>query len=252
MAVTADAVRTQNRDVPFLSVAPFSAAAVRGYVASIEGYLWRKNDGVAPGLRERLGTIKADGAFRHFLGQRENDDTAWVPSNLDDAQVMPLRTRLLQLDHIALDIKSAAGQTYLCTPVTVNVPKDLTRTTQDDRALLSEVIGLFKDSSCADGEADTQTVANLPAPQKTYRIDREKLSAAPAPRYWTYRLQKGGETNGGILMETGVDFVIADLRAAFLSSLQSVALKAQGQPGIATGHYVRCSAPDWLRRIVAA
>lgn len=252
MVVAADAVKIQRRTVPFLTVAPFTAASVRGYVASIEGYLWGKNDGASPALRVRLDAVKTHPGFVHWLAQRETHATAWAACNLDDALVMPLRTCLLQLDHIALDIKTAAGNPYLCTPITANVARDLTRTSQAHRDMLDDVIDLFAASSCADGEAPIQTVAHLPPPNTTFRIDRENLSAAPAPRYWTFRLQNGAATNGGILMETGVNFRIDDLRAAWRSSLASVAIAAQGQPGVATGHYVRCSAPAWLRQIVAA
>jgi hypothetical protein len=92
----------------------------------------------------------------------------------------------------------------------------------------------------------------LLAPQTTFRIDRENVSALPAPRYWTYRLQNGTAVNGGILMETGITFRLADVLLAFTSSNQSVALAAQGQPNVATGFYVQLSAPEWLRRIATA
>jgi hypothetical protein len=160
--------------------------------------------------------------------------------------------QLQQLDHIALDIKEAALHAYLCTPVLANVPKQLTKTNAADRALLDDVISSFSETSCAVNQAAIQTVAHLPAPQTTYRIDRENLSAAPAPRYWTYRLQIGGNVNGGILMETGISFKLADLKDAFTASNRSVPLLTQGQPALGTGHYVRVSAPDWLREIVAA
>jgi hypothetical protein len=137
-------------------------------------------------------------------------------------------------------------------PATDNVPKNLTRTTANDRDLLDDVILLFQENSCAANEAAIQTVAHLPPPNATYRIDRENVSAAPAPRYWTYRLQIGGDVNGGILMEADVVFRLADVRSALTNSNRSVALRAAREPNIAGGNYVRLSAPAWLRGIMAA
>ena len=263
MPLASPAVKVQFNIVPFLTAdngvafgsnvasGAVSAADVRGYIASIEGYLWRKADGASAGLRVRLDAVKADGGLKHWLGQRDTPATAYAPlpmGALGPGVLGPLRT----LDHIALDLKDAAGHTYHCAPIPANVAKLLDKVSGAERQLLQDTVALFTVTSCANGEAPIQTVCHLPPPQSTYRIDREQLSAAPAPRYWTYRLQKGGEANAGIELETGVDFVLADIRQAFNHSLASVPLKAQGQVAQAQGSYRRLSAPAWLRAILAA
>ncbi|HEU0301212.1 MAG TPA: hypothetical protein VFR37_17235 [Longimicrobium sp.] len=246
------AVKIRLSNVDFLTINPFSAANVRGYIASIEGYLWGKTDGVSAGYRNRLDAVKNDGELKRWLGERDSGAEAWAPHNVDDGGMALVRPLLLQLDHIAFDIKNTSGDPYLCTPITANVPKQLTCTTQSVRDNLNSVINLFNENSCVANQAPIQTVVHLPPPNTTFRIDRENLSAPPAPRYWTYRLQNGGDTNGGILMEIDIDFSIDALRAVWRTSLQSVPLRIPGAPALGNGNYVRCSAPAWLRSIVTA
>lgn len=263
MSITSPAVKVQFNNVPFItadvgvnfganaSTGTVSAADVRGYIASIEGYLWRKTDGVSAGLRTRLNAVKSDGGLKFWLGQRDTTATAYLPVPVGALGVGTLGA-LRKLDHIALDLKAAAGNTYYCTPDADNVTKLLDRVSGAERALLQNAVALFNITSCAENEAPIQTVCQLAPPESTNRIDREQISGAPAPRYWTYRLQKGGEANAGILMETGIDFVLADIRQAFLDSLASVPLRVQGQVAKANGFYRRLSAPAWLRAILAA
>jgi hypothetical protein len=255
-------VKIQNNNIPFLtcpggvhfganlSTGSASAAQIRGYIASIEGYLWHKNDGVADGFRDRLQTIKDDQQLKHWLNQRDTPHTAYVPVPMTIG--LAILTQLRQLDHIALDIKEAAGHAYLCTPVTQNVARTLTRTTNSERAFLATAINRFEEDSCAPNQAPIQTVAHEDPPNTTYRIDRENLSTVGTTQYWTYRLQSGGNVHGGILMEVNVSFPIAQLQQAFTNSLQSTPVKAPNQSANANGFYVQISAPQWLRDIIAA
>lgn len=252
MSIDSPAIKIQQRSVPFLTqAAAVQPAQIRGYVNSLTGYCWGKADGATAALKARVDAVTSDHGFMTWLNARDTPTTAYAPTNTAGH---PLIALLLRLDHVAYDIKEAANRDHghLCTPVTANVAKTLTRVSAGDRDMLGDVIDLFADNSCDPGEAPIQTVASLPPPNRTYRIDRENVSAAPAPRYWTYRLQIGGAVNGGILMETGIVFDIAAVRAAFTASRDSVDLKAAGQPGTAAGHFVRLSAPQWLRDILAA
>jgi hypothetical protein len=151
MSIASPAIKIQYNNVPFLTrQATVSAADIRGYVASIDGYLWRKTDGVAAGFRARLDAIKNNQDFKFWLRDKDTDGTAYTPHNVLGNNILE---QLQQLDHIALDIKDAAHHAYLCTPILANVPKQLTKTNAADRALLDDVISSFSETSCTVNQA---------------------------------------------------------------------------------------------------
>lgn len=231
MATPAFAVKVKEKNVPFLTQGHGTTLDnVRGYIASIEGYLWGKANA---GLTNRLNAIKNDATFKNFMK---------VPNG---AAPPGLRPYLLKLDHIAYDIKDAAGNEYECTAVTANVNKALDNSNNGIRTAFDGLINTFMIRSEADSAAPIQTIVHLPPPNKTYRIDRENLSALPAPRFWTYRIQAGEQTYGGILLQSRVLFTLASVHAALSASLNS---SAPGQAGV----YVRLSAPQWLTDIINA
>jgi hypothetical protein len=131
--------------VPFLTQgATVSPAEVRGYIASIDGFLWGKVDGVSAVYRNRLLALKTDATLSQWLNANDTIATAYAHHNVvgHNAQL-----QLLRLDRLALDVKETAGHEYLCTPSTVNVPRQLTRTSVATRALLAQVIALFNENS---------------------------------------------------------------------------------------------------------
>lgn len=225
-----------------------SAAKARGYIASVEGYLWGHDQG---DWRVRMNAIKANAELKYWLGQRDTDTTAYVEHPVAGL-VLPVVQQLRRVDKLILDMKAAAGQPFRFTPVTENIARDLTRPTTAEKDRLAEVIALFDIARCLANETPVVTVCSLSPPNTTYRIDREVLNPHDGRQYWTYRLQKGSPTHGGIQMEVGVTFPVADLREAFTDSLNSVPLKAAGQSATATGFYVRVSYPTWLRQIEEA
>lgn len=233
MATPAFAVKIKEKNTPFLTQTPGRTLDnVLGYIASIEGWLWGHAD---PNLSNRLNAIKNDAQFKNFMKQ---PGTTVAPGGL-----LPFMRRL---DHIAFDIKEAAGNDYeVNAPVTANVAKVLDQSNGGIRDTFTGLIGTFMERYQGDGAAPIQTIVHLPPPNKTYRIDRENLSALPAPRYWTYRIQAGELTYGGILMQSNVTFTLAAVQGALRTSLAS---SAPGQNGI----YVRLSAPQWLTDIVNA
>jgi hypothetical protein len=231
MATPALAVKIKEKNVPFLIQGHgITLDNVRGYIASIEGWLWGKANAA---ITNRLNAIKNDGTFKNFM-----KTTVGPAPNA-------MRPFLLKLDHIAYDIKDAAGNEHECTPLAVNVPKNLHPSNNEMRNAFDGLINTFMVTSEADSAAPIQTIVHLPPPNKTYRIDRENLSALPAPRYWTYRIQAGEQTYGGILLQSRVLFTLTSVQAALRSSLASSA------PGL-VGSYVRLSAPQWLTEIVNA
>jgi hypothetical protein len=233
MATPALAVKIKEKNVPFLTQTGVfnNLDNVRGYIASIEGWLWGHANADLSG---RLNAIKGDAGFKHIMNQGGHGA---VPGGM-----IPYMRRL---DHIAYDIKDAARNEYECTAVTANVAKDLDTSNNAVRDDLGGLIATFMERSEGDGAIPIQTIVHLPAPNSTYRIDRENLSANPAPRYWTYRIQVGTATYGGILMQTKVLFTLASVQNALRSSLASSA------PNTA-GFYVRLSAPQWLTDILNA
>jgi hypothetical protein len=233
MATPAFAVKIKEKNVPFLTQAgAFNTLDnVRGYIASIEGWLWGHANA---NLRGRLDAIKNDNGFKHIMNPGGHGA---APGGL-----LPFMRRL---DHIAYDIKDAAGNEYECTPITLNVAKNLDTSNGATRDALGGLIDRFMEKSENDGAAPTHTIVHLQPPDATYRIDRESLSAIPAPRYWTYRIQVGGSTHGGIEMQSKVVFTLASVQAALRSSLASSAPNA-------AGFYVRLSAPQWLTDILNA
>src|SRR6266702_3358963 len=231
MATPAFAVKIKEKNVPFLTQGHgTNLDNVRGYIASIEGWLWGKGNA---DLTNRLNAVKNDGTFKNFMK---------VPAGAAPPGLKPF---MLRLDHIAYDIKDAAGNEYECTPITANVAKTLHPSNNEIRNAFDGLINTFMVRSEGDGAAPIQTIVHLPPPNKTYRIDRENLSALPAPRSWTYRIQAGEQTYGGILLQTKILFTLTSVQAALRSSLASSA------PGLA-GFYVRLSAPQWLTDIVNA
>jgi hypothetical protein len=261
MAITADAVRIKNNDVAFLTcpageqfmggatTGNVSAAQVRGYIASIKGYLWNRHDAASNALRARLDAVETDLQLKHWLSLYAIDGTAWNEVAVTSPAVPSQQLRLL--DHIALDLKEAAGHAYLCTPLTQNVVKTLNKPNQALRTDLAAVIALFNENSQNAAAAPIQTVAG--PLNGSQRIDREQLTNGT---HWTYRLQADtlivGGTYGGILMQVDIDFDIAALRTAFTTSMNSVPLRAPGQVATAQGFYVQVDAPAWLAAIVAA
>lgn len=233
MATPAFAVKIKERNTPFLTqpgAAPM-VINVQGYIASIEGWLWGK---AHADLSNRLDAIKSNPTFKNFM-----KNGGAIPA--------PLRPFLLQLDHIAYDIKAATGNEYECTPQTANVNKALDTSSAQIRSMLGQVIDLCTPQSESDSATPTHTIAALPPPQSTYRIDRESISPPPAlPRYWTYRIQAGSPTYGGILLQTGVRFTLISVRNALRASL------ATSSPDVDQGVYVRLTAPAWLNAIVTA
>lgn len=233
MATPAFAIKIKERNAPFLTQ-PAAAPLinnVQGYITSIEGWLWGKNE---PGLAGRLNAIKNDNQFKTYM-----KGAGAAPANM--------RTFLLRLDHIAYDIKSAAGNEYECTPVTANVNKKLDNSSATVRDLLGQVIDVCTLQSENENATPTHTIASLPPPNSTYRIDRESITPLPAsPRYWTYRIQAGSPTYGGILLQAGVRFNLISVRNALRASL------ATSSPSVAQGIYVQLSAPAWLNAILSA
>jgi hypothetical protein len=200
-------------------------------------------------MRGRLTNVETNLQLRHWLGQYATPQTAWTPVALTD-HGLPIQ-QLKQLDHIALDLKDAAGHPYLCTPQTQQVQKQLNKLTNAVRGELEEVINLFNENSQTAGAAARQTVAG--PLRGSQRIDREELTNGT---HWTYRLQAdtlvAGGTHGGILMQVDVAFVLADLRQAFTDSMRSVPLRAPNAQTVAQGFYVQIDAPAWLTGILAA
>jgi hypothetical protein len=233
MATPAYAIKIKDKNVAFLTQAGVFSTLdnVRGYIASIEGWLWGHANA---NLTSRLDAIKKDTQFKHMMSQPAHGA---APGGM-----LPF---MRKLDHIAYDIKDAAGNEYECTAITANVAKALDTSNNAVRDDLDGLINTFMERSEGDGAAPIQTIVHLPPPNATYRIDRENLSAAPAPRYWTYRIQVGTATYGGILMQTKVQFALASVQNALRSSLASSA------PDTA-GFYVRLSAPQWLTDILNA
>src|SRR5277367_3570448 len=167
MATPAFAVKIKEKNVPFLIQGHNTLDNVRGYIASIEGWLWGKQN-VA--LTNRLNAIKNDATFKNLM----KPQFGAVPQGM--------RRFILQLDHIAYDIKAAANNEYECTPVTQNVAKTLSTSNAQLRSDLGGLIDIFPENSQNDSASQTQTIVQLPSPNKTYRIDREQLSDPPAPR----------------------------------------------------------------------
>jgi len=232
MATPAFAIKIKERNAPFLTQGPVPLITnVQGYIASIEGWLWGKDH---PDLVNRLNAIKNDNQFKTFM-----KGAGAAPPNM--------RPFLLRLDHIAYDIKSAAGNEYECTPVTANVNKKLDNSSATVRGLLDQVIDLCTLQSESENATPTHTVASLPQPNSTYRIDRESISPPPGtPRYWTYRIQAGAPTYGGILLQAGVRFTLVSVRSALRASL------ATSSPSVVQGIYVQLTAPAWVNAIVSA
>ena len=233
MATPAYAVKVKDKNVAFLTQAGVFSTLdnVRGYIASIEGWLWGHANA---NLTSRLDAIKKDPQFKHMMNQPAHGA---APGGM-----LPF---MRKLDHIAYDIKDAAGNEYECTAVSLNVAKALDTSSGAVRDALGGLIDRFMERSEGDGATPTHTIVHLPPPDTTYRIDRESLSAIPAPRYWTYRIQVGGATYGGIEMQSKVLFTLASVQTALRSSMASSA------PTIA-GFYVRLSAPQWLTDILNA
>jgi hypothetical protein len=231
MATPASAVKIKDKNVPFLVQGNNNTLDnVRGYLASIEGWLWGHQDAA---ITNRLNAIKNDAQFKNFM----KPQFGAVPQGM--------RRFLLKLDHIAYDIKEAAGNEYECTPMTQNEGKTLSTSNAQLRTDLNGLIDIFPENSQGDGAAQTQTIVQLPSPNKTYRIDREQLSNPPAPRFWTYRIQVGSSTYGGIYMQSNICFTLVSVRNALRNSLNSSAPDQNG-------FYVRLSAPQWLTDIVSA
>lgn len=233
MATPAFAVKIKEKNTPFLTQTPGRILNnVLGYIASIEGWLWGHPDA---GISNRLNAVKNNAQYKNFMNQA---GTTAAPAGL--------RPFMLRLDHIAYDIKETAGNEYECNaPVSANVAKGLDQSNGGIRDAFNGLIGTFVERYQGDGAAAIQTVVHLPPPNKTYRIDRENLSALPAPRYWTYRVQAGDLTYAGMLMQSNVTFTVAAVQGALRTSLAS---SAPGQAGV----YVRLSAPQWLTDIVNA
>jgi hypothetical protein len=233
MASPAFAVKIKEKNTPFLTQTPGRTLDnVNGYIASIEGWLWGHPDA---SITNRLDAIKNDVQFKNFMKLAGHTQAP-----------IGLRPFMLRLDHIAYDIKDAAGNEYECSmPITANVAKTLSNSNNEIRAAFDGLIGRFVERNQGDDAAGIQTVVHLDPPNKTYRIDRENLSALPAPRYWTYRIQAGELTYGGMLMQSKVLFSVPAVQGALRASL---ATSAPGQNGI----YVRVSAPQWLTDILNA
>jgi hypothetical protein len=233
MATPSLAVKIKEKNTPFLTQTPGRILNnVLGYIASIEGWLWGHPDA---GITNRLNAIKNDAQYKNLMKQ---PGTSAAPP--------AMRPFMLRLDRIAYDIKEASGNEYECSiPISANIAKVLDQSNGGIRASFNGLIGTFVENYQGDGAAGIQTVVHLPHPNTTYRIDRETLSALPAPRYWTYRIQAGALTYGGMEMQSNVLFTVAAVQGALRASLTS---STPGQNGV----YVRLSAPPWLTDIVNA
>jgi len=229
MATPAFAVKIKDKNVPFLIQGHNTYDNVRGYITSIEGWLWGKQNA---GITNRLNAIKNDPTFKNLM-KNQGQVTA------------QMRPFILKLDHIAFDIKALANNDYECTPITLTVAKTLSTSNAQLRSDLGGLIDIFPENSQNDTAAQTQTIVHLPSPNKTYRIDREQLSDLPSPRYWTYRIQVGSSTYGGIYMQSNITFTLASVRNALRTSLSS---SGPDQNAV----YVRLSAPQWLTDIMNA
>jgi hypothetical protein len=231
MGTASNAIPIKNRNAAFLSPGlGTSLADVRGYIASIEGYLWGHAD---PGLTARVNAVKNDAQFKNLM-----------KSTNPFAQAT-LRPFMLKLDRIAYDIKKAAGNEYECAAVTANVPKSLDVSNDSMRGDFGTLIDMCTLRTESESATPIHTIVNLPPPKTTCRIDRESQSALPAPRFWTFRLQAGTKTYGGILLQSNVLFSLNAVRTAMRSSVASSA------PAVA-GFYVQLSAPPWLTAILTA
>ncbi|HMD20900.1 MAG TPA: hypothetical protein VKH40_11285 [Alloacidobacterium sp.] len=230
MATPTQAIKIKEKNVPFLIQANQTFDNVRRYITSIEGWLWGNQN---VGIANRLSAIQNDPQFKNLMKTQAGP----VPQGM--------RQFILRLDHIAYDIKVAAHNQYECTPATANETKTLSTSNAQLRNNLDGLINIFPENSQNDGAAQTQTIVQLPSPNKTYRIDREQLSNPPAPRFWTYRIQVGTSTYGGIYMQSNICFTLISVRNALRTSLNSSS--PDGNPV-----YVKLNAPQWLTDIVNA
>ncbi|MGA7236361.1 MAG: hypothetical protein WBY44_11820 [Bryobacteraceae bacterium] len=229
-------VSVQQSSTPFITQSPFiSNQMAKLYFNSIDSYLQGKAGGGYTTLVTCVDNIRNNGIMKAvFTGLAGNPCGPAA------------RPYLLRLDKVAYEIKALAGHQVYVQPVTGATNRTLSTTNAEVREVFAGLIDRFPESYQGDGAAATQTIVHAQPPNSTYRIDRESLSAAPAPRYWTYRIQAGSPTYGGIEMESNIYFKVVDVRAALIASLNSTL----------TGHgparYVRLSAPQWLRDILAA
>jgi hypothetical protein len=234
-------IAVQLSSTPFITQSAFiSNQQVKTYFNSVNSALQGKGGGGYAQLLTCVANLKKNGNFKAVLAAADATSTA---SNPAGATVRPL---LLRLDKVAYELKALANHQLYVQPATAAVNKTLSTSNGEVRDVFAGLITQFGESYQIDTAAATQTLVNAKPPNTTYRIDRESLSAQPAPRFWTYRIQAGGMTYGGIEMESCIHFRIVDVRAGLTASLNST-LTGQGP-----ARYVRLSAPQWLRDILAA
>ena len=234
-------IAVQQSSVPFLTQSQFiSNVMVKAYLYSIDSHLQGKGGVGYTALGTALDTIRNNTQMKNVLDAANNPA---IGRNAAPGGVRPL---LLSLDKIAYKLKGLAGHQFYVQAVTANVPKTLSTTNSEMRDVFTDLIGQFNEFHQGDGAAATQTLVNAPPPNTTWRIDRESLSAGPGTRYWTYRIQAGSKTFGGIEMQCNVYFKILDVRAALTTSLNSTLT------GHAPSRYVRLTAPQWLTDILNA
>ncbi len=234
-------ISVQLSSTPFITQSAFiSNQLVKTYFNSVNSALQGKTGvGYGPSIT-CVGNLRKNGILKAVLAAADATSTSNNPAGA------PVRPLLLRLDKIAYEIKALANHQFYVQPGTAAVNKTLSTSNAEVREVFAGLITQFGESYQNDTAAATQTLVNAKPPNSTYRIDRESLSALPAPRYWTYRIQAGGFTYGGIEMESCIHFRIVDVRAALTASLNS-SLTGQGP-----ARYVRLSAPQWLRDILAA
>jgi hypothetical protein len=234
-------IAVQQASVPFLTQSPFiSNIMVKAYLYSIDSQLQGKGGVAYTALVTSLDTIRNNGLMKNLLTAAGNPTTG---ANAAPGGIRPL---LLSLDKIAYQLKGLAGHQFYTQAVSANVTKTLSTTNAEMRGVFTNLIGQFNECYQGDGAAATQTIVHAPPPNTTWRIDRESLSAGPGTRYWTYRIQAGSATFGGMEMQCNVYFKILDVRAALTTSLNST-LTGQGP-----ARYVRLTAPQWLTDILNA
>lgn len=133
MATPAFAIKIKDKNVPFLTQGHNNTLDnVRGYITSIDAWLWGHQNA---GITNRLNAIKNDSTFKNLM----KPQFGAVPQNM--------RKFILQLDHIAYDIKVAAGNEYECTPVTQNEAKTLSTSNAQMRTDLGGLIDIFPENS---------------------------------------------------------------------------------------------------------
>lgn len=215
----------------------FSKKDVGEYLSSIASTLIRHPSAK---LSLRWRSVSASRDFKYWWDTDARTETPAYFAVLNycaDKKVDPM---IKQLDHFALDLLDHMDDPYEVTPITAHVAKETDRGAVD---VLLALCDRFNANSCSVKDAEVQTVVGEKGGPRNranhFRIDRERLSDRNNRKYFVFRIQEGTSTLGGIYMETGVVFVLADVIAALKESLNG-----------RTGFYVELSAPNWYRAVI--